>query len=229
MTPAEMLQKLYQNAVELDKSIIEDSVIREKIEFVCRSSAPAAIRLLMACLLGKLDNPQVDPRKPYTKIGGQDSFSGRHYDEDYLSGFISANHLPLNPTTAFLNPSLRIDAPLNTDQKLTARPPEPYKVVLALLEDVALNRSKPDVILTEIIRILVIIRDEKAARLKLMLGEQKCRIGTLPLSSEAIVTLIEQHLKCNRVSRLPVLIVAAAYKVASTQLSERILPLRTYP
>ncbi len=46
------------------------------------------------------------------------------------------------------------------------------------------------------------------------------------LSAEGIVTLVEQHLRLPGASRLPVLIVAAAYKVGEVQLDERTLVLQ---
>ncbi len=49
--------------------------------------------------------------------------------------------------------------------------------------------------------------------------------GVLPLSAEGIVTLIQQHIASPHSSRLPVLVVAAIYKVAQKYLGERILPL----
>ena len=51
---------------------------------------------------------------------------------------------------------------------------------------------------------------------------------TLPLSTEATITLIEQHLACKNASRLPVLIVAAAYQAAGKQLGEQSLPLHAH-
>jgi hypothetical protein len=52
--------------------------------------------------------------------------------------------------------------------------------------------------------------------------------GALPLSSEAIVALISQHLACKNASRLPVLVVAAAYEAAGARLSESMLPLNSH-
>lgn len=52
--------------------------------------------------------------------------------------------------------------------------------------------------------------------------------GALPLSSEAIVTLLQQHLACKNSSRLPVLAVAAAYQAAGDRLGERALPLNAH-
>jgi hypothetical protein len=48
---------------------------------------------------------------------------------------------------------------------------------------------------------------------------------SFPLSSEDIVTLLEQHLKSPNSSRLPVLVVAAAYDAAKEFLGEKALPL----
>jgi len=50
----------------------------------------------------------------------------------------------------------------------------------------------------------------------------------LPLSTEATATLIGQHLACKNASRLPVLVVAAAYRVAGERLGERVLPLHAH-
>ena len=52
--------------------------------------------------------------------------------------------------------------------------------------------------------------------------------GALPLSSEAIVTLVGQHLACRNASRLPVLVVAAAYEAAGARLAECLLPLHAH-
>ena len=118
MTPKEILLSAYRQAEKaLNTPLIPDAIIRERIEYVCRcGSNRAGVRLLMSCLLGKLDNPAVDPRKPYTEIGSPDCFSGRTYDEQYLTEFITAHNLPANLTTAFLTPTLRnINYPLTTE------------------------------------------------------------------------------------------------------------------
>ena len=56
-----------------------------------RNQNKAGARLLMACLLAKIHNPEVDIRKPYTKITGDDAYSGRHYDESYIAPFAECN------------------------------------------------------------------------------------------------------------------------------------------
>lgn len=50
----------------------------------------------------------------------------------------------------------------------------------------------------------------------------------LPLSSEEIVKLVEQHLQCKHSGRLPVLIVAAAYQAAAEKLGENVLRLNPH-
>ncbi len=176
----------------------------------------------MACLLAKIHRPKVDPRKPYTEIGSSDSFSGRSYDENYITHFINLHHLPCNPTTAFLTPALRnIDRTLTTDLEIVGRPRQLYTATLQLLDDVQRGRVTAKELLTEVVRQLLILRDEKAERMAALLAGLKHTEDVLPLSSEAIVNLIEQHLKIKNSSRLPVLVVAAAYQAAGRQLGER--------
>lgn len=130
MTPDEILHGIHERAVAtLNTTVIKNQTIRERVDYVCRCmSNRAGVRLLMSCLLGKLDKPNVDPRKPYTEIGDTDSFSGRTYDERHLTKFINEHRLPVNPTTAFLTPTLRnIDHPLTTDRELVGRPRDLYK------------------------------------------------------------------------------------------------------
>ena len=230
-TPEQILQRIYYRAIEtLHNSVIDDKNIKDRVEYVCRCiSNRAGVRLLMSCLLGKLHNPALDPRKPYTEIGGTDSFSGRTYDERYLTNFINEHRLPVNPTTAFLTPTLRnINHALTTDHELVGRPRDLYKKTLQLLDDVAENRIPSDILFVETVRILLQIRDEKLARMNSLLKSLKHNNGALPLSSESIVTLIEQHLVCKNTSRLPVLIVAAVYKAVGERLRERVLPLKSH-
>ncbi len=231
MNPEEILRGIYERAVAtLNTTVILDPVIRKRVDYVCRCiSNRAGVRLLMACLLGKLDKPNVDPRKPYTEIGDADSFSGRTYDERFLAKFINAHRLPVNRTTAFLTPTLRnIDHPLTTDCELIGRPRELYKKTLELLEDVSEQRIAADVLFVETVRVLLLLRDEKLARMSSLLNALERTEGALPLSSEAIVTLISQHLACKNASRLPVLVVSAAYQAAGTRLCKKMLPLNPH-
>lgn len=231
ITSQDILESIYKRALKAgEKTVLKDASIRERVDYVCRCiSNRAGARLLMACLLGKLDNPKVDPRKPYTEIGTKDSFSGRTYDEGEISPFISKYHLPCNSTTAFLTPTLRnIDHSLTTTRELVGRPRELYIKTVQLLEDVAKNRIQADVLFVEIVRVLLKIRNEDAARRASLLEALRHTEGALPLSTEAIITLISQHLDCKHSSRLPVLIVAAAYIAVEQRLGERIVPLNSH-
>jgi hypothetical protein len=231
MKPEEILQDIYERAADsINTTLITNPLIKARVDYICRCmSNRAGVRLLMSCLLGKLDKPIVDPRKPYTEIGGNDSFSGRTYDERYLTKFINEHRLPVNPTTAFLTPTLRnIDYPLTTNRELVGRPRDLYVKTLELLEDVATQRIKADVLFVEVVRVLLQWRDEKLARMESLLNALERTEGALPLSSEAIVTLISQHLACKNSSRLPVLVVAAAYEAAGSQLAESMMPLNSH-
>jgi hypothetical protein len=230
MNPTEILKDALVRAEKAKKSFIEDTDIRGRVDYVCRcASNRAGARLLMACMLGKIDNPAVDPRKPYTEIGGKDSFSGRTYDERYLTAFVNEHELPVNPTTAFLTPTLRnIGHPLTTERELVGRPRDLYKKTLELLEVVAEGRVDANVILREEIRILLEMRDERRTRMNSLLVSLGQSGDAPALSSEEIVNLLAQHLACKNSSRLPVLIVAAAYKAVGQCLFEDMLPLKSH-
>ena len=219
--PAKTLEKLYQLALKnIAKSTARSQAT--KIEFVCRCNAnKAPIRFLMSCLLAKIHRPEVDIRKPYTEIKGEDTFSGRFYDERFVESFIHKYKLPCNPTTAYLTPAFRnLDRLLTTDLVLVGRPREVYRYALELLDIISRKQESPDNILREIIRFLLIIKAEDEKRMEQLIADLKQVDDLLPLSSEETVTLLSQHLSCKNSSRLPVLVVAAAYQTVKEQIGE---------
>lgn len=112
------------------------------------------------------------------------------------------------------------------DLTIVGRPKELYKKTLELLDTVYQGRLSPQDLLAESLRVLLVYKKEKDASLaNLMQRLQRTRDL---LSSEGIVTLIEQHLKSPNASRLPVLVIAAAYISASEYLRERPRPLHAH-
>lgn len=214
----------------LNRSFIINEAIAARIATVVNcSSNRAGARLLMSCVLAKLHRPGVDPRKPYTKIGTKDCFSGRSYDEQVVADFLVRHSLPCNPTTAFLTPVLRnMDQTLTTKLALVGRPAAMYQSALQLLDDVNAKRVSARDVLDESVRLLVLERDARKARLKTLLSGLGRVPNALPLLSEDTVNLIRQHLACKSASRLPVLIVAAAYEAAKEKLGERVLNLTSH-
>lgn len=229
--PSEILEQALQQAEgSLTKPIVTDDAVRQRIEFVAQCLRNrAGIRLLLSCLLAKTHKPKLDIRQPYTEIGGNRCYSGRTYDETFVTGFINRHRLPCNSTTAFLTPALRnISRPLMTDSMLTGNPPEMYRNALQLLDDVQSRRVSPSDALAECVRQLVLLRDEKAERMNVLLSKGGRSLDSVPLSSEAIVTLISQHLACRNASRLPVLVVAAAYRAVAGRIGEHPKPLLSH-
>ena len=229
--PSDILDIASETAmVHISESLVDTKDIAERVEFVCRNTQNrSGARLLMACLLAKIHKPEIDIRKPFTEIGDSDVYSGRTYDESYISTFIVKHDLPCNSTTAFLTPALRNrNIALTPDANLVGRPPKLYETVLILLDHVHSGQVCPDTLLAETVRVLLVIRDERLHRMESLITGLKPTEGNIPLSAEAIVTLIEQHLQCPHSSRLPVLVVAAAYQSAGKYLGERGLPLQSH-
>ncbi len=117
---------------------------------------------------------------------------------------------------------------LTTEVDLVGRPQKLYQHVLRLFDDVHHNRISASELLVETIRWLIIVKEERQLRIKSLLANLNSFDDNLPLSAERILKLIEQHLSCKGSSRLPVLVVAAAYRAASEQLGEQILPLQSH-
>ncbi|RMF79372.1 MAG: restriction endonuclease, SacI family [Chloroflexi bacterium] len=232
MTPDDILQAAYHQAQQADTApIITDEAILERVAIVVRKKPRAAIRVLLACLLAKIDRPHVDIRKPFTQIDGEDTYSGRDYDETYITRFVLDYDLPVIPTTGFLTPALRAKNILLTPNvNLGGRTSgnNVYAAMLQLLTDVHTELVRAGDLLAETIRQLIIYRDERKQRIVSLLSALEAVKGNVPLSSEDIVRLIEQHLALKGTSRLPVLIVTAIYQVAENYLRERILPLEAH-
>lgn len=229
--PIEILDAALRRAnANLEQSLVSDPQIRECADYVARNlKNRAGVRLLMACLLAKLHRPDVDIRKPYTEIGDTDAFSGRTYDERYITTFINEHNLPCNSTTAFLTPALRNrNTTLTKDVNLVGKPPQLYQAVLSLLDDVNGGRVTADTLIAEIIRLLLIDRNERQQRIEALVATLNTTKDAVPLSSEDIVNLIEKHMSLKGTSRLSVLVVAAAYQSAEEFLGERVLTLQAH-
>lgn len=226
--PAIILEVAYEDALNYqDKSFVPAELF-EDVEFVCRCSNQAGTRFLMACLVAKLSDPTRDIRKPYTEIGGEGVYSGRYYDEAYIAPLVFKYTLPVNPTTSFLTPAFRTNKSLIAPGvELIGRPKQLYEKVVKLITAAYGGLVKPEFLLIELLGWLIAIREERAQRVKTIIASLKAvqtELSSLP--AENIVTLIQQHLALPKSSRLPVLIVTAAYQAARERLGEQALPLQ---
>lgn len=230
-TPHEILAlALAQATSHINEPFVADANLLQKIEYVCRNlQNRAGVRVLLACSLAKIHRPEVDIRRPYTEIGGKDSYSGRTYDEAFVTTFITKNNLPCNHTTAFLTPALRNrNITLTPEVNLVGRPAQLYEAVLQLLDAVYQTHISAEDLLAETVRWLLIVRNENQQRIDSLLISLKSSQGGIPLSAEAIVRMMEQHIEQPRASRLPVLVVAAAYQAASKYLGVEVRPLEAH-
>jgi hypothetical protein len=229
---ANLIALLDEMFAEADKSIDTPSIpkgaIADRIEFVSNCLANrAGVRLILSCMLAKIHNPSVDPREPITEIGSGTCFSGRSYDEQFLTNFITKYKLPCNNTTAYLTPAFRnFTKPFLLASVPKGRPPRLYTDAFQLLDDVAKGNAGARDVFLDTLRHLIAMRNEQSQRMTSLLGSIKKSNGTLAPSSEAIVNLLQQHLACKNSARLPVLGVAAAYGAVSKLIGEKAMPLQ---
>jgi DNA adenine methylase len=211
----------------LNTPVVSNPTVQARIEYIARlNSNRAGVRVIMACTLAKMMQPEIDIRKPYTEIGTPDAYSGRTYDQNFIGQFARAHRLPVNPTTAWLTPALRnISAPLAAPMKIAGAPRKMYEELILLLDDLYTNIVAPDDVLAECIRVLLLLRDERDARIKQLLVELATSDSEMPLSSEEIVDLVRRHMESPNASRLPVLVVVAAYLSTANCIGETVKPL----
>lgn len=228
-SPASILDLAYERASNsLDKPLLTEPLdIQERIEYVCRCSNQAGTRFLLACLVAKLSDASLDIRKPYTEIGGAGIYSGRHFDESHIAPFVFKHHLPVNPTTSFLTPAFRTNKTIiEPGVQLVGRPKQLYLNVVDLITAVHQNSVAARDLLAEIIRWLLIVKEERRQRLETLVASLKPSENDSSLPAESIVTLVVQHMAVPKSARLPVLVIAAAYQAAQKHLGERHLPLQ---
>jgi DNA adenine methylase len=228
--PADILEIAYQSALNrLEKSFVRAAGLTDEVEYVCRCSNLAGVRFLLACLVAKLSNPELDIRKPYTEIDGAGVYSGRHYDETYIAPFVFKYGLPVNPTTSFLTPAFRTNkSVIASGVELVGRPKKLYGTVVAIITAVHEGKANPELLLIEIVRWLAIVKFEREDRLESLFASLAAAKLESALPAESIVNLIQQHISLPKSSRLPVLVVAAAYQAAQNLLGEMALPLESH-
>lgn len=205
-----------------------DADLREKVHFIARNRIGADVRVLMACTLAKIHEPAKDIRKPYAVLG-EDSYSGRHYDEHAIAEFIAKYRLPCNRTTGFLTPAFRTkNVVLTRDIHLGGESPELDDAFLAVITAIHDGIISAEDVLAETVRNLLQIKSARAAEIAASMASLRQPGAEAALSAEGIVTLLQQHMRSPYTSRLPVLIVAAAYTAAAPFLQERSLPLQEH-
>lgn len=220
-----VLESVYQDALGSISSFVSDESIAEKILSICKcESNKAPIRYLMSAMLAKLDNEKVDTRQPYPKLG-PNSFPGRTIDETIVQAFIHKYNLPCNDTTAFLTPAFRtIESTLTKSTFENCRPSYVYYEMMDILEYVESHPTEAKMVLSQIVSDLLLIKELNEKRMKEIVAEMKAE-KTHELSSEEITTLLAQHLQCKGSSRLPVLMVVAAYQAVQHLTKESPKPL----
>lgn len=178
MLPTDILEKAYRHAsAELKQPVISDSDAVTQVQLACGNPLwRANSRILLACLLAKIDNPKIDIRKPYRQ-DGERAYSGRSYDERYISNFIEKYRLPCHLTSGFLSTVYRNGFAFTTDSKVSTRWPEQYMAVVQLFAKVEDETILAEDLLAEIVRVLLIYRTKWSQAEQWRNKLEKCRPG----------------------------------------------------
>ena len=221
-----ILENAYHRALKQpQKQFVANGNINALIDSVCKcEGSKAPIRYLMSALIAKINDNTIDTRQPYPKLGDR-SFPGRSIDENIIQQFIHQHQLPCNDTTAFLTPAFRtLETAITKSSFEKCRPAYVYDNMMDILDYVEAHSGLAKSILTQIIADLLLIKKVTESRVA-QLVEGIAADKDSALSSEEITTLLQQHLKCKGSSRLPVLMVVAAYQAVRHLTKETPRPL----
>ncbi len=160
-SPTEILRVAFERAIANPRVVADDEAYA-RIASICQTlSNRACARFILATTLAKTILPNIDIRKPYTEIGDPDVYSGRTYDEAYITSFVIQHRLPCNATTAFLTPAFRNrNMTLTPDLSMVGRPEALYRATLQLLTDIESGRMSAFDVLVQTISLLLIVRDQ---------------------------------------------------------------------
>ena len=222
-----ILESAYNKVIASDdeKQFFTETSLLANLESVCKCETnKAPIRYLISALLAKIDNAEIDTRQPYPKLGEQ-SFPGRYIDETFVQPFIHKYALPCNDTTAFLTPAFRtIETAITKSSFDKCRPSYVYYDMMEILDYVEAHPTQAKSILCQTIRELLATKAANEGKMQKMIDSLQDN-KKHELSSEAITTLLTQHLQCRGSSRLPVLMITAAYQSVQNLTKEQNKPL----
>ncbi len=211
-----LLEEAYKSVCKTPSRLfVSNEQIRSKVLSVCkceRNKAP--IRYILSALLAKCSDPKIDTRQPYPKLG-EKSFPGRTIDESHVQSLVHKYQLPCNDTTAFLTPAFRtIETAIKKSTFEKCRPVYVYNDMMDILDYVEEHPLTAYNILCQMLAALVQVKQETETRMSQLMESLSANKEHI-LSSEEITKLLKQHLDCKGSSRLPVLMVAAAYQAVS--------------
>ncbi|GAB6077272.1 restriction endonuclease, SacI family [Desulfurobacterium crinifex] len=227
----EVLEQLYKKAEEIQAPVALPEDIGEQLEVLIRSSVGAPLRVLLALLMAKIINPQVNILYPSTNAKEvPEAFSGRTVDEHCIQALIDIFKLPLMQTTGFLTPTFRTPAlpiPENLGDVIQKNVTI-YNAFSNIIHRIQNGDLKAEDVLIETLRRLINLKKEREAEIKGKLNQLSKE--DLDFSAEDIVSIISQLLSIpkHKTSRIPVLVIAALHKTLEECLQERLKPLENH-
>ena len=225
----ETLKRLYREAEKRESPVRLPQGVENLIENLIRSTVGAPLRVLLALLIAKLLNPRVNILYPVSGSDGiEGTFSGRTVDENCIQILIDDYRLPLNQTTGFLTPAFRtLKLPISENLgNEIGKNKTVYNAFSSIIHKVQRGELNPEEVLIEILRKLILLREERMSKLEYQLRELSRE--DLDLSAEDIVFIIHQLLSLPKSSRIPVVVVAALHKTLEECLNEKVKPLESH-
>ncbi|GEM_PF-1259066 len=223
----EILERLYSYAETSKLSLNLSEEVERNLDILVHSNVGAPVRVLIALLLAKLIDPEVNILYPVARgVKEKGAFSGRKVDENCVQVLVSRYKLPLIRTTGFLTPAFRTLS-LPIPEKLgevVGKNKQVYNAFSSIVHKVHYGELRAYDVLLALLQRLILLKRRREE----LLSERLQNLEGLAVSVEDIVAVLKQLLTLPRASRIPVLITAALHKTIEACLGYRVKPLESH-
>lgn len=235
MNPKDILEKAFQNAVDLIESDkIEQTLdeIKIDVDYLIEKigSNKSIVSALVTSLLKKIIEPTQDVR--LHRVDFEGGYSARTLDTQLTSPFFK-NHFPkyANKESSFLTLATRerIKWTKNEGQNLKIRDKKLRRSFLNIFEQIEENNQNPTIYLIYIFAKLIKLSESEANLFELIETNSQ---AVSALNIQLVLELLKKHFAMKLSSRLPVIAIYSIYEILLPNLerykNKRLLPLQVH-
>ncbi len=235
MIPKDILEKAFQNAVDLIESgKIEQTLdeIKIDVDYLIEKigSNKSIVSALVTSLLKKIIEPTQDVR--LHRVDFEGGYSARTLDTQLTSPFFK-NHFPkyANKESSFLTLATRerIKWTKNEGQNLKIRDKKLRRSFLNIFEQIEENNQNPTIYLIYIFAKLIKLSESEANLFELVETNSQ---DVSALNIQLVLELLKKHFALKLSSRLPVIAIYSIYEILLPNFerykNKRLLPLQVH-
>ena len=211
--PSKFLENIINNPKEIN---IKDQELKKNLSIVSRKieSQKAVYNILIVLLVKKLIDPDQDIRYHQKEL--PNGFSGRTFDQKYITPTMKKHNLPAMAESAWLTRSLEQPHAFDKNFPGKIKDRNVKKSFLEIIDNFQKNPSNCETILNYLINEGKKIRTQSFEQIKKIKSADKLHINELV---KLIDLFINQDFKISGGSKLPVIFVYTIYQIMTNEIT----------